>query len=173
MAKRLTDTEIWDQDWFIELPNKYKLLWNYMKDKCDQVGIWRPNKVVAQRIIGETLNLEDFLNLVNVGKDRIVVLPTGRWFLKSFFVFQYGEHFSPKSTIHQGAIRALVSNGIHPAAILSGKIGNMESLDIEDIRKIAFQRDLKGIQSAFESGLNGFDLHKDKYKDKDQDKDKV
>ena len=50
MAKRFTDTEIWEQDWFIDLPNKYKLLWNYIKDKCDNVGIWRP--IVTGKQIG-------------------------------------------------------------------------------------------------------------------------
>lgn len=161
MAKRLTDTEIWDQDWFIELPSKYKLLWNYMKDKCDQVGIWRPNKVMAQRIIGEPLNLNEFLQFVNAEKMRIKVLPTGRWFLHSFFIFQHGDAFSPKSTIHKGAIKALVANGIHPAEILSGKIGKLQDLDIDDIKKIAFERGLDGLKRGFEGISNGLETHKD------------
>jgi hypothetical protein len=170
MGKRFTDTDIWDQDWFVELPSKYKLLWNYMKDKCDQVGIWRPNKVLAQRIIGEPLNMEEFLKFINTDKERIKVLPSGRWFLKSFFIFQYGETFSPKSTIHKGALRALVSNGIHPSEILSGHIGEIESLDIHTIRTIAFERGSEGLQKGFEGVLKGFGTHKDKDKDKDKDK---
>lgn len=161
MGKRLTDTEIWDQDWFVELPSKYKLLWFYMKDRCDQVGIWRPNKVLAQRIIGEPINMEEFLKFINTDKERIRVLPSGRWFLKSFFIFQYGETFSPKSTIHKGAIRALVSNGIHPSEILSGHLGKIEHLDIDTIKRIAFERGLDGLRRGFEGDLNGLEPHKD------------
>jgi hypothetical protein len=110
MAKRFTDTEIWEQDWYIDLPTKYKLTWNYIKDKCDNCGIWRPNKSLLQRIIGEPVNLEEFLTFVNVEKGRITVLPTGRWFLRDFFIFQYGDKFSPTSQIHKGAIKQLVAN---------------------------------------------------------------
>jgi hypothetical protein len=52
---------------------------------------------------------------------------------------------------------------------LSGHIGNLEHLDLKDIRLLANQRGLEGLKRGFEGTLNGFDLHKDK--DKDQDKD--
>ena len=101
MAKRLTDTEIWEQDWYIDLPNKYKLMWNYIKDRCDNSGIWRPNKSLLQRIIGEPINFNEFIEFVNIDKKRIIVLPSGRWFVKDFFIFQYGEKFSPESPVHK------------------------------------------------------------------------
>lgn len=155
MAKRFTDTDIWDQDWFVDLPPKYKLFWYYVKDKCDHVGIWRPNKVIAQRIIGEPINTEEFLQFVNCeGKHRIIVLPSKRWFLKDYFVFQYGDHFSPTSPIHKGAIKSLVANGVHPSEILNGSIGKLQELSIEQIKKIAYAKDNYSLKEGFEKGIN-------------------
>jgi len=164
MGKRFTDTDIWDQDWFVELPTKYKLFWNYIKDKCDNAGFWRPNKVIAQSIIGEPINVQEFIDFVNSDKVRIVILPTGRWFLKDFFLFQYGEIFSPTSPVHRGALKTLLSNGIHPSEILSDGVGNLKDVDIQTLKTIAYG---KGSDRLIEAYGKGSDRHKDKDKDKE------
>jgi hypothetical protein len=164
MAKRFTDTEIWEQDWYIDLPTKYKLTWNYIKDKCDNCGIWRPNKSLLQRIIGEPVNLEEFLTFVNVEKGRITVLPTGRWFLRDFFIFQYGDKFSPTSQIHKGAIKQLVANGVHPKEILGKSIGEIQNYDLEEVKEIAYSKDINILLIAYH---NPYQRVKDKVKDKD------
>ncbi len=166
MSKRFTDTDIWDQDWFIELPNKYKLLWNYVKDKCDNVGIWRPNTSIIQKIIGEPLNIMDFLKFVNTEeKERIKVLPTGRWFVKDFFIFQYGNEFSPTSPVHKGALKQLVANGIHPNEILGLNSGFLQNADFHVVKQIAYDKSNDKIKEAF-----GIPIHRDKDKDKDKKK---
>lgn len=163
MAKRFTDTDIWDQDWYIELPTKYKLFWNYVKDKCDNVGIWRPNKSIAQKIIGEPISLDDFLTFVNTEeKVRIKVLPTGRWFILHYFIFQYGDTFSPTSAVHRGALKALVANGVHPNEILLNSIGYLQFLDLQQIKEIAYCKDSKRILEAYK-------YPSDKVKEKDKD----
>ena len=164
MAKRLTDTEIWEQDWYIDLPNKYKLMWNYIKDRCDNSGIWRPNKSLLQRIIGEPINFNEFIEFVNIDKKRIIVLPSGRWFVKDFFIFQYGEKFSPESPVHKGAIKQLIANGVHPKEILGNSIGEMQNYDLEQIREIAYSKDIKFLLIAFH---NPYERVKDIYKDKE------
>lgn len=167
MAKRFTDTEIWEQDWFIDLPNKYKLLWNYIKDKCDNVGIWRPNKSILQKIVGEPINLDEFLSFVNLEKERLKVLPSGRWWIKDFFVFQYGNRFSPESNVHKGALKALVQNGIHIREIFQDGIGNLKDIDFQELRTIAYAKDIKTLSVAY-----GNPIERVKDKDKEQDKDK-
>ena len=164
MAKRFTDTEIWEQDWFIDLPNKYKLLWNYIKDKCDNVGIWRPNKSILQKIVGEPINLDEFLGFVNIDKERLKVLPSGRWWIKDFFVFQYGNRFSPESNVHKGALKALVQNGIHINEIFQDGIGNLKYIDFQELRTIAYAKDIKSLSVAFGNPI-------ERVKDKEQDKD--
>jgi hypothetical protein len=159
MSKRLTDTEIWEQDWYIDLPNKYKLVWNYVKDKCDNAGIWRPNKSLLQKIIGE------FLQFVNIEKQRIIPLPSGRWFIHGFFIFQYGEKFSLTSPVHKGALKQLIANGVHPKDILNSSIGEMQNYDLQQLREIAYSKDINTLKEAYENPYQ-------RVKDKDIDKDK-
>lgn len=155
MAKRLTDTGIWEEDWFIDLPPKYKLFWYYIKDRCDHVGIWRPNKVLAQRIIGEPINTHEFLQFINSEeKQRVVVLPTGRWFLKDYFIFQYGDVFSPTSLVHKGAMKALLANGIHPKEILGDGFGKLQEFGLEELKLIGYEKGMKRLQEGFEKGIN-------------------
>lgn len=149
MANRLTDTDIWEQDWYAELPPKYKLFWNYIKDKCDNSGVWRPNKIMAQILIGEKIDEKEFLNLVNLDKERIRILPSKRWFLKDYFQFQYGRVFAPKSQVHRGALRSLVSNGIHISEVLGSGCGKLVFVDFETLRKIAYEKDSNSLLKAF------------------------
>ena len=165
MAKRFTDTEIWEQDWYIDLPNKYKLFWNYVKDKCDSVGIWRPNKGMAQRIIGEPINLEEFISFLNIDKERIIILNSGRWFIKDYFIFQYGDKFSPTSQVHKGALKILLQNGIHPREILKDSIGKLKELDLQQLKEIAYAKDINILNEAYGNPSI-------RVKDKDKDKDK-
>jgi len=169
MSKRFTDTDIWDQDWYVELPNKYKLLWNYIKDKCDDSGVWRPNKSIIQKIIGEPLQLNDFLEFVNDGKTRIMPLPNGRWFIREFFVFQYGENFNPMSMIHKGILKRLLANSINIKEIPKINIGILKDVDNQTIEQIAYLKDNKPLLIGLGYSINSL---KDKDKEKDQDKDK-
>lgn len=165
MAKRFTDTEIWGEDWFIELPNKYKLFWQFIKDECDNAGFWRPNKSIFQKIVGEPINISDFLNFVNTGKERISILPSGKWFIKEFFVFQYGDKFSPTSHVHKGALKTLAQNGIHINQLFPGRVGGLQNIDIEQLKEIAYSKDIDILNLAY-----GNPSIRVKVKDKDKDK---
>lgn len=164
MANRFTDTEIWEQDWFIDLPMKYKIFWTYIKDKCDNVGIWRPNKSIIQKIIGEPLDLSEFLMFVNCdGKDRILVLPNGRWFLKEYFIFQYGATFSPDSPVHRGALKRLLLNNLLLKDIPKLQSGKLHNADFELLNKIAYAKPNDSILIEYGKGINST-------KDKDKDR---
>ncbi|MCO1498284.1 hypothetical protein, partial [Limosilactobacillus reuteri] len=76
-------------------------------------GIWRPNKSIIQKIVGEPIHLPEFLQFINIDKERVQVLPSQRWFLRDFFIFQYGDKFSPTSNVHKGALKSLLQNGLH------------------------------------------------------------
>jgi hypothetical protein len=154
MSKRLHDTDIWGEDWFFELPNKYKLLWLYVKDKCDNVGIWRPNKSNIESIVGERLKLDEFLGFVNVNKVRILILESGRWFIKSYFTFQYGDRFSPCSQVHRGAIKSLLTNGIHPKEILQNSLGYLQFVDLQTFKEIAYAKDTNRLYEAYQQPID-------------------
>lgn len=148
--KRFTDTGIWDQDWFIDLPNKYKLFWFYVKDQCDNAGFWRPNKSILESVIlKEKIKIEDFLSLVNSEKERIKIMSGGRWFIKDFFVFQYGDKFSPSSQVHKGILKTLCQNGVHISEVNGVSCGDLQKLDLEDIKILAYSKDIKTLQKAY------------------------
>lgn len=163
MAKRFTDTDIWDQDWFVALPSKYKLFWQYIKDKCDDSGVWRPNKELFQRIISEPINLNEFLVFINTEeKQRISVLNNGRWFLKEYFIFQYGTKFNPQSPVHRGFLKRLILNNIHINEIPNIECYNLKDADYEILRQIAYQYPTDTLLIAY-----GYPT--DRVKDKDKD----
>lgn len=119
MAMRMTDTNIWEEDWFIELPMEYKLFYMYIKDRCDHAGIWRPNITMFKRICGANhiIFLDNFLDTVNKNpdgtvKNRIIVLQNKNWMLTKFISYQYGNRFIPKLGPHKGLLKLLIKNKI-------------------------------------------------------------
>lgn len=87
MAKRFTDTEIWEKEWYMILPLKHKCLIRFLFDKCDQAGVWTPNWRLASIMVGEPVSAAD-LELI---EEQIEVLPNGKIFIPSFIKFQYGK----------------------------------------------------------------------------------
>ena len=88
MSKRFTDTTIWSKEWFMELTPVEKCAIFYIKDACDNVGVWKPNLKLAEFQIGEAVGWAELLEKCN---DNISVLPDGKWWLIDFVEFQYGE----------------------------------------------------------------------------------
>lgn len=101
MAKRYTQTEIWEEDWFLEMPRSYMLFWFFIKDKCNHAGIWRPNVRYFNTIIDGKISLDQALVYFNYGKERIQILKSGHWFILDFFVFQYGSSFNTLNKVHK------------------------------------------------------------------------
>ena len=80
MAKRFTDTDIWDKEWFMALEPKHKCLIRFIFDKCDVAGIWSPNWTLASTYIGAKVT-EDDLRLFG---DRIKNIAAGKFFIEDF-----------------------------------------------------------------------------------------
>lgn len=97
MAKRNTDTEIWNEDWFLEMKGRNQHFYNYIKDKCDHAGFWRPNFKNFEQSTGFRINVKEFLDMVNSDystgektfKERIRVLENGRWWLVGYIPFHF------------------------------------------------------------------------------------
>ncbi len=112
MAKRFTDTTKWNEDWFLELSNSYKLFWIYICDNCDHAGIFKPNKRIFELIVGEKMNVTDFLESCNLDKVRVVELENGRWYLTGFISFQYGGKLNVNNRVHKSILSVLTKNNI-------------------------------------------------------------
>lgn len=110
MSKRDHDTEIWSEDWFLDLSDLEMLFWYYITDKCDHAGFWRPNFKMFETITGRRINKDDFLKKINTDKDRIIVLENGRWFLSGFISFQYCGKLNLNNRFHKSIMETFRKN---------------------------------------------------------------
>lgn len=90
MAKRFSETKIWDDVWYQDLPIEWKLLWKYVCDKCDEAGIWKVNQSLAEFQLKTSIKWEEAENRLNLGKKRIS-FENGFWIINDFVSFQYGD----------------------------------------------------------------------------------
>lgn len=112
MPKRFTATEIWEEDWFLELPVEYKLFWFYIKDKCDQAGFFKVNTKLFCNSNGVNVNIETAIELFNKGKKRIRKVNGSIWLLEDFFKFQYGNKLNSENKMHTGIEKIYNSQGV-------------------------------------------------------------
>src|SRR5574343_458826 len=103
MAKRFTETTKWQDKWFRKLEPKYKLLWYYILDNCDNAGIWEYDLELAEFFTGFQYDLPDTEKLF---ADRIVKVNHNKWFIPKFIEFQYGE-LQEDCRPHQTVIKCL------------------------------------------------------------------
>lgn len=105
MVKRLSDSEIWDKDWFLDLPDKKKLLVKFLYDKCDCAGIYEISKRVLRTCFFEDIKKEDF-----EGLKQIRFINENTIFIEDFIKFQYKTeipYLNPSNGVHRGILRRL------------------------------------------------------------------
>lgn len=109
MAKRFTDTELWDKEWFMQLKPKLKCLVKFVRDKSDLCGVWSPNWSITNSYIGEKVTEKDLLSID--GGQQFHKMANGKIFCIGFVEFQYGE-LSEKSPVHRKIISLLKQNNL-------------------------------------------------------------
>lgn len=74
----------------MELGPTFKLLYQYILDRCDSVGVWKPNTRLAEFFVsnGAEIDWDGFVG--NMG-DRLKVTDRGNYWLTKFCDFQYGK----------------------------------------------------------------------------------
>jgi hypothetical protein len=112
MAKRFTATEIWEEDWFLDMPNEYKLFWFYIKDKCDQAGFFRINIKLFNSLHSTNIDLDEAFEIFNKGKKRLRKVNGSMWLMEDFFKFQYGHKFNTDNRMHLGIEKIYKSHGV-------------------------------------------------------------
>jgi len=109
MAKRMTDSTKWNDEWFSELSPNMKLVWLYILDMCDHAGVYKVNLKLLKFQTGvETTEEEIFYYL----KDRIYPTDNNRWFIPKFITFQYKNFFTSKQPAVVSARELLLSHNI-------------------------------------------------------------
>ena len=107
MSKRFHDTDIWDEDWYLDMPLEYRSFWGYVCDKCDHAGIWRPNVRRFNADIENRIDLDTALTFFNTDKERIIPLESGHWMIAEFVPFQYGKNLNLNNRVHLSVFNRL------------------------------------------------------------------
>jgi hypothetical protein len=110
VAKRFTDTELYDKPWFMALSCRLKCAVEYLFKKCDNTGVWEPNYIIASAYIGEGGFTEQELLAID-GGEQFEKLPSGKIFVVGFCDFQYGE-LTENCKPHRSIIQKLKKTGL-------------------------------------------------------------
>ncbi len=117
MAKRFTATEIWNEDWFLDMPSEYKLFWYYMLSTCNHAGFYKVNLRSFCGLNGVNLTSNKVLEYFNAGKQRIRVINSSLWLIDDFFVYQYGSTLNLNNRVHISIEKEYLKHGIELTSI--------------------------------------------------------
>jgi hypothetical protein len=100
--KRFTDTLKWQDPWFRRLSMQSKLLWFYLVDHCDNIGLVDLDLNLVSSDCGTKITDAHISEL----SDRVQVLDDGKVFITKFIPFQYGT-LSEACIPHRKVIQAV------------------------------------------------------------------
>lgn len=115
MAKRFISTELFDDDWFMELSVPAKLLWVYFITKCDHAGMIKYNQKLCKFQTG--INSLD--TVIKELSKRLVRVDQELFFIPKFLIFQYPGFPKSKAPQQQGAIKLLERYGLYSNGLLT------------------------------------------------------
>jgi len=95
MAKRLTDTEKWNDDWYISLSNDYRIIWQWLLDNCNHAGICKRSIRLLNLMCNTKVSEEE---LIKTMEDRVLI-KNNNWFIPKFLKFQYTSLHSNRPVI--------------------------------------------------------------------------
>lgn len=112
MANRLSDTEIWTKDWYLELNTKQKLLVKFLFDNCDCAGFYKISWHLLKFYFNDVeITLDDFKKIKQVKfiEDDLI-------FIEDFALFQCKvssfDKLNPNNKAHLGVLRLLKKYGV-------------------------------------------------------------
>jgi len=161
MANRFTDSRKWDDPWFRKLPCKYKAFFIFLLDKCDHAGIWKIDFESAEFHIGEKLDKNEILGIMN---SRIIELKE-KWFIPKFINFQYQvssiTELNPENRVHKSVIELLKKEGALKGLKLP--LQGCKDKDMDMVKDKDKDKDDKGVvkggyleNKEFEIAFNNF-----------------
>lgn len=95
MAKRLTDTDKWKDDWFVSLSNDYRIIWLWLLDNCNHAGICKRSIGLLNRDCNTKISENE---LVEALEGRLLICGNN-WFIPKFLKFQYANLTSDRPVI--------------------------------------------------------------------------
>ena len=162
MKRRMTDTGKWQDKWFRALPFDLKLVYLYITDNCDNVGVWEPDEelVLFMTKLPEQnggLPFESGNSLLDrmydALQDRVRKTEKGYWWLTKFCDFQYGP-LDPGSNSKpiQSYILLLQKHNLWEAYSKGSGIGKRKGRDLDIIE----EGEVVAVRPALVSRVNKF-----------------
>jgi hypothetical protein len=169
--KRFTDTEKWADPWFRELSPVLKCLWSYLCDRCDNAGVWKVDKSLAEFQIGSKIKWEDATKAF--GK-RCVLVKEDRLLVIGFIDFQFGK-LNENVNLHRNVLKLISFHGMaYPCDTHRGTdsmgygigigIGIGNGLGEEEVSKGKKKELKKDFRDGRDKYLDWVYLSKDEYK---------
>jgi len=163
--KRFTNTDKWDDSWHGNLSNVHKLAWSFVNDRCNQAGIIElPNFLFAGYLGDSTFTMEAFAEIA--GKERLVKLPSEKWWLPKYIGFQNAGGLSALKKPHQPAIRLVLK---HHLPVL---IGNDSKGTYSIHNQWVIEGYPKGIEYPSSSNVLGIRFESNSSEERDKEKEK-
>jgi hypothetical protein len=155
MAKRFTDTQKWQDEWFMNLPQHYKLLYLYILDACDHAGIWKINLKLASFHIGFEFNMNE---VSEAFAGKIIEFKQGYMHVLKFVDFQYNG--IKNDAVGKSIIKILHAHNLVGATkgLPSPSVGTKDKDKDKDMVKV---KD-KVSSSMYEGGVGGENIDIDK-----------
>jgi hypothetical protein len=149
MAKRFFATELWGEDWFLEMPNEYKLFWFYIIAECDHAGLFKVNLRSFCGLLEVKVTPTEAIKYFNSGKERIRIISDSVWFIEDFFTFQYGPKFNSDNRVHESISKLYQKNNIELTSLrgLKGVTDGVKDKD-KDKDTVLNKRDKKNGKST-------------------------
>jgi hypothetical protein len=127
MAKRFTDTDKWKDEWYTDLPNDYKIIWQYLLDTCDNAGIYKRNIKLLNIMCNTNVSDTDVLNAFKL---RVTPISDEKWIINKFCVFQYGPDFlESKNKAVVSVVNKLIENNLYQSSTNTLLIPYPSSID--------------------------------------------
>jgi hypothetical protein len=127
MAKRFTDTDKWKDEWYTDLPNDYKIIWQYLLDTCDNAGIYKRNVKLLNIMCNTNVSDTDILNAFKL---RVTPISDEKWIINKFCVFQYGPDFlESKNKAVVSVVNKLIENNLYQSSTNTLLIPYPSSID--------------------------------------------
>ena len=95
MAKRFTDTEKWNDDWYISLSNDYRIIWQWLIDNCNHAGICKRSIRLLNLMCNTNISEDDLIK----NMEGRVIKSNNNWFIPKFLKFQYANLNSERNVI--------------------------------------------------------------------------